>query len=337
MRISIEPKVSIGIPVFNGAKTLTKTIEAAINQDYTNLEIIISDNNSTDETQSIAENFQKKDSRIKYIRQEKNYGMTANFSKVFEYATGDFFMWAAHDDQHDPTFISKCLPLLVSNPEAGLCVPRTQAYFRGAVAWVSSMKTFSNIDSKSKLYKETLRHFPAVGMYGLYRSSKVAKTQLWGNFTGADLVFVQDLTLHADIVFCEEILFSYFEREKWNTLEQDYVNIYGNSKIPWYYSPFFIVLVKQTITIFHSQNSFFEKIKLLGVLLRYQSGQAMIKVSLKLLKITAPLKFKQQLAEKFYWRFIHNPNIDVKDMPVFIERNVLPMVGIRSDNVERNL
>ena len=116
MRISIEPKVSIGIPVFNGANTLTKTIEAAINQDYTNLEIIISDNNSTDDTQSIAENFQKKDSRIKYIRQEKNYGMTANFSKVFEYATGDFFMWAAHDDQHDPTFISKCLPLLVSNP-----------------------------------------------------------------------------------------------------------------------------------------------------------------------------------------------------------------------------
>jgi glycosyltransferase involved in cell wall biosynthesis len=243
--ISSEPKVSIGIPVFNGAKTLAKTIEAAINQDYKNLEIIISDNCSTDETQLIAEEFQKKDSRIRYIRQEINYGMTANFSKVFENSTGEFFMWAAHDDQHEPTFISRCLPLLLSNPEAGLCVPKTQAYFRGEVTWVSSMKTFKGIDSRVKLYNETLKHFPAVGMYGLYRSSKVAKTYLWRNFTGADLVFVQDLTLHGNIIICEEILFSYFEREKWNTLEQDYANIYGTSKIPWYYSPFLVVLEKQ--------------------------------------------------------------------------------------------
>jgi glycosyltransferase involved in cell wall biosynthesis len=178
--ISSEPKVSIGIPVFNGAKTLAKTIEAAINQDYKNLEIIISDNCSTDETQLIAEEFQKKDSRIRYIRQEINYGMTANFSKVFENSTGEFFMWAAHDDQHEPTFISRCLPLLLSNPEAGLCVPKTQAYFRGEVTWVSSMKTFKGIDSRIKLYNETLKHFPAVGMsrHLLPRKLMVAFTPL---------------------------------------------------------------------------------------------------------------------------------------------------------------
>lgn len=336
MRISIEPKVSIGIPVFNGAKTLTRTIEAAINQDYTNLEIIISDNCSTDETQAIAEAFQSKDSRVKYVRQEKNYGMTANFSKVFEYSTGEFFMWAAHDDQHDPTFISKCLPLLLSDPESGLCVPKTQAYFRGEVTWVSSMKTFTGIGSRGKLYKETLKHFPAVGMYGLYRSSKVAKTQLWRNFTGADLVFVQDLVLHGNIVVCEEILFSYFEREEWNSLEQDYLNIYGTSKIPWYYSPFLIVLEKQINTIFHSQNSFALKIKLLGVLLRYQLGQAVIKVSLKLLKILTSSKLKQQITVQFYWRVMHNPNIEVKNRYAFLQRNILPMLGMRSHSEDGN-
>lgn len=332
----MEPKVSIGIPVFNGAKTLTKTIEAAINQDYTNLEIIISDNCSTDETQAIAEAFQSKDSRIKYIRQEKNCGMNANFSKVFEYATGDFFMWAAHDDQHDLTFISKCLPLLLSNPESGLCVPRVRAYFHGEVTWVSSMKTFTRIGSKVKLYEETLKHFPAVGMYGLYRRSKVAKTQLWRNFTGADLVFVQDLVLHGDIVVCEEILFSYFEREKWNSLEQDYLNIYGTSKIPWFYSPFLIVIEKQINTIFRSKNSFTLKIKLLGVLLRFQLGQVVIKVSLKLLKILTPSKLKQHIAVRFYWRFMHNPNIEVKNETAFLHRNILPMLGIRSQIEDRN-
>lgn len=336
MQKSTEPKVSIGIPVFNGAKTLAKTIEAAIIQDYKNLEIIISDNCSTDDTQAIAEAFQSRDSRIKYIRQEKNYGMTANFSKVFEYATGEFFMWAAHDDQHDPAFISKCLPLLLSDPEAGLCVPRTQAYFRGEVTWVSSMKTFTRIRSRVELYKETLKHFPAVGMYGLYRSSKVAKTQLWRNFTGADLVFVQDLVLHGNIAICEDILFSYFERDTWNTLEQDYVNIYGTSKIPWYYSPFLVVLEKQMNTILHSQNSFPIKIKLLGVLFSFQLNQVAIKTTLKLLKILTPAKFKQQIGLQFYWRFMHNPNIEVKNVPAFFQRNILPMVGMRSVDIVGN-
>lgn len=337
MQKSTEPKVSIGIPVFNGAKTLAKTIESAINQNYTNLEIIISDNCSTDGTQAIAEAYKSRDSRIKYIRQEKNYGMTANFSKVFEYATGEFFMWAAHDDQHDPAFISKCLPILLRDPEAGLCVPRTQAYFRGEVTWVSSMKTFTRIRSRAKLYEETLKHFPAVGMYGLYRSSRVAKTQLWRNFTGADLVFVQDLVLHGNIAICEDILFSYFERDTWNTLEQDYANIYGTSKVPWFYSPFLVVLVKQINTIFHSENSFPSKFKLLGVLFRFQLGEIAKKATLKLLKTLTPAKFKQQVGLQFYWRFMHNPNIEVRNLSAFLQRNVLPMVGMRSVNIEGNL
>ncbi len=327
---SNTPKVSIGIPVFNGAKTLAKTIAAAVNQDHTNLEIIISDNCSTDDTQAIAESFQSKDSRIRYVRQDQNYGMTANFNKVFEYATGEFFMWAAHDDQHESTFISKCLPFLISQPEAGLCVPRTQTYFRGEVSWVSSMKTFTGIQSRIKLYKETLKHFPAVGMYGLYRTSKVAKTNLLRKFTGADLVFVQDLTLHGNIVICEDILFSYYERETWNTLEQDYANIYGTSKMPWFYSPFLLVFWKQAITLMYSENTLITKIRLLGVLMRFQSGQLVTKTSLKLLKSLAPARLRKQLAVKFYWKFMHNPNIEVINISAFLERNALPMVGIRS-------
>jgi len=333
---STPPKVSIGIPVFNGANTLAKTISAAINQDYTNLEIIVSDNCSTDGTQVIAEGFQSKDSRIRYIRQEQNYGMTANFNKVFEYATGEYFMWAAHDDQHESTFISKCLPFLMSHPEAGLCVPRTQTYFRGEVSWISNMKTFAGIQSRIKLYNETLKHFPAVGMYGLYRSSKITNTHLLRNFTGADLVFVQDLVLHGDIVICEDILFSYYERETWNTLEEDYANIYGTSKMPWFYSPFLIVFWKQANTVIHSQNTLITRVKLLGVLIRFQSGQVVTKVSLKLLKSLAPPRLRKQLAVKFYWKFMHNPNIEVKNSSAFLERNVLPMVGIRSKNKDRN-
>ena len=329
MSVSSIPKVSIGIPVYNGAKTLASTIEAAINQDYGNLEIIISDNCSTDETQIIAESYQAKDPRIKYVRQEKNFGMTSNFSKVFEYSTGEFFMWAAHDDRHAPNFISSCLPYLLKDTEAGLCVPKTRAYYRDQVSWISNMKSFSGINTRTKLFSETLRHFPAVGMYGLYRRSVIQKTGLWRNFTGADLVFIQDLTLHGDIVTCDEILFSYFERETWNTLDQDYVNIYGAAIKPWYYSPFLIVLGNQISIIVKSENSFSIKMRLLGVLVRYQLGQVARKLALKLLRVVTPDKYRVSLASKFYWKFMHNPNIEVIDMSAFTERNVMPMIGLR--------
>ena len=331
MSVSSIPKVSIGIPVYNGANTLASTIEAAINQDYENLEIIISDNCSTDETQIIAESYRAKDSRIKYVRQEKNFGSTANFSKVFEYSTGEFFMWAAHDDQHSSIFISSCLPILLKDTEAGLCIPKTQAFFRSEINWTSSIKTFSGIDTRIKLFKETLRHFPAVGIYGLYRSSVIQKTGLWKNFLGADLVFIQRLSLHGNIVASDELLFSYFERETWNTLNQDYANIFGGPKKPWFYSPFLVVVRNQLDSIMKSDNKFHIKLQLLRVLINYQIGQVIQKVTLKLLRIIIPQKHRILVLSRFYWKYMHNPNVEVVNKSAYIEHNILPMVGLRSD------
>lgn len=135
--------------------------------------------------------------------------------------------------------------------------------------------------------------------------------------------------MHGDIVTCNEILFSYYERETWNTLNQDYVNIHGATKKPWYYSPFLIVLGNQISIIVKSENSLFIKMRLLGVLVRYQLGQVARKLTLKLLKIVIPEKYKVSLVSKFYWKFMHNPNIEVINMPAFIERNVMPMIGLR--------
>ena len=331
LSVSSIPKVSIGIPVYNGAKTLASTIEAAINQDYENLEIIISDNCSTDGTQIIAESYCAKDPRIKYVRQEKNLGMTANFSRVFEYSTGEFFMWAAHDDQHSSIFVSSCLPILLKETEAGLCVPKTQAFFRNEINWISSMKTFSGIDTRTKLFRETLKHFPAVGMYGLYRSSVIQKTGLWKNFLGADLVFIQSLSLHGNIVTSDELLFSYFERETWNTLNQDYANIFGSPKKPWFYSPFLVVARNQLDSIMKSDNRFYIKLQLLGVLINYQIGQVIQKMTLKLLRIIIPQKHRILVLSRFYWKYMHNPNVEVVNKSAYLEHNILPMVGLSPD------
>src|SRR5215210_4761461 len=92
------PLISIGMPVYNGEKYLSLAIASIIEQDYQNIELIISDNASTDKTPEICKAYQQTDPRIKYYRNQENLGTAKNFKLVFELSKSDYFMWAAHDD-----------------------------------------------------------------------------------------------------------------------------------------------------------------------------------------------------------------------------------------------
>lgn len=93
-----KPLVSIGLPVFNGEEYLFQALQSLVEQSYMNIEILISDNASDDATWDIIQSFSALDSRIKPIRQDENIGASANYQFVLREATGDFFMWASHDD-----------------------------------------------------------------------------------------------------------------------------------------------------------------------------------------------------------------------------------------------
>lgn len=105
------PKVSVGMPVFNGEQFLRKSIESIINQNYKDIEVIISDNCSTDNTGSICLEYASRDSRIRYIRQPKNYGSINNFTTLLSQARGQYFMWAGADDLIDVNWISSLLEI----------------------------------------------------------------------------------------------------------------------------------------------------------------------------------------------------------------------------------
>lgn len=111
----IRPKITIGLPVYNGAKFIHNAIRSLLEQSYTNFELIISDNASTDQTESICQNFVRVDKRIKYIRQETNRGIVWNFNYVLLQADTEYFMWAAADDVWHPEFIQRNLGFLEKN------------------------------------------------------------------------------------------------------------------------------------------------------------------------------------------------------------------------------
>ena len=118
-----SPKVTIGMPVYNGEKFLSNAIDCFLAQSYTNFELIISDDGSTDSTSKICTEYAAKDSRIKYIRHAKNLGLEAlggqsglpNFNFVLSQASSPYFMWAGVDDNWEPEFIEKNVNFLEAN------------------------------------------------------------------------------------------------------------------------------------------------------------------------------------------------------------------------------
>ena len=110
------PSVSIGMPVFNGERTLLAALDSLLAQSFTDFELIISDNASTDQTESICREYAARDNRIRYVRQGTNIGAAANFKFVLAEARGEYFMWAACDDMRSPNFVEVNARFLSANP-----------------------------------------------------------------------------------------------------------------------------------------------------------------------------------------------------------------------------
>jgi glycosyltransferase involved in cell wall biosynthesis len=114
--------ISICMPVYNGGETLKSSLSSLLAQTYKNIELIISDNASTDNTSIICKEFVKKDPRVRYIKQKTNIGSINNFQAVLKEAKGEYFMWAADDDWWHPDFILHLKNILDKNPEYGLAM-----------------------------------------------------------------------------------------------------------------------------------------------------------------------------------------------------------------------
>lgn len=115
------PLVSIGMPVYNGERTIRQALQSILAQSHTHLELCISDNASTDRTREICEEFAQRDPRIRYHRQERNLGAAANFKYVLDQARGNYFMWAAADDLRSPDFVASNVWFLEQHPDYVLC------------------------------------------------------------------------------------------------------------------------------------------------------------------------------------------------------------------------
>lgn len=315
--------------MFNGERHISRALDSLLEQDYANLEIIISDNGSTDATPEICREYAHKDPRIKYNRSEKNMGILYNFNRVFELSKGKYFMWAAHDDKRERSFVNACVRKMEQSSGAVLCQVHTASYIEGReeLLRVATLDSFANVSGLAGRYRETLKRLPAVALYGLYRSSAMRQTHMLRKSMSTELAFIQELSIYGDFIQVPEVLFTYFGRPKWNTVEQDYSAALGGQNKPWWYLPFFILFCDHFSRIAGARISFLRKFQLWGVLIQDQARQVFLKLLIKSAGSLCPAGSKERVGEAIYWRWLHNPNTRVANDGLFRERIIKPMLG----------
>lgn len=126
---SRPPLVSVGIPTYNRHLLIARAIVSVLRQDYPNVEIVVSDNCSTDSTSSVCLELAASDVRIRYVRQPHNIGATRNFNAVLAQATGEFFMWLGDDDWIDVGYVGSCVKPLICDQTMSL-VSGASKYYR---------------------------------------------------------------------------------------------------------------------------------------------------------------------------------------------------------------
>jgi glycosyltransferase involved in cell wall biosynthesis len=317
----MNPLVSVGVPVYNGEKSLAVALASILEQDYENVEVIISDNGSTDATSEICARFEKEDARIKYWRSETNNGSIWNFNRVFTLSSGKYFMWLAHDDRKEPSFIRTCVSALEQNPKAVLCASHVATWIEGSdeLMYQMTLDSFSSKRQVAERYKECLLHYPALAFYGLLRADSVRKTGLLKKSIASDVVFVQEMSLYGEFIQVAEVLFNYYGRKTWNSIEDDYLNYFGERK-PWWYVPFVVLFVKHWQRIGCAPVSFPTKCRLRSLLVAHHVKQVALKMAIRGLRAACKDRWRDSWRKKFYWSWMHDPNIRVASETLFEQR-----------------
>ena len=226
------PRVSIGLPVYNGANYVAESIDSLLNQTYQDFELIISDNASTDETEEICRGYAARDPRVRYFRQTRNLGCALNSNFVFRESRGEYFKWISHDDLHAPRFVESCVEVLDRDPSVVICCPkgilideRGQEIIikqrDGRNYWVTSSgaeldirpydrpRRLDSRDAGVRFRDLILYTNWCLEIYGLVRREALARTSLHGTYHGTDKRILAELSLMGRFALLDEIMLFY--------------------------------------------------------------------------------------------------------------------------------
>lgn len=198
------PLVSIGLPLYNGVDYLADTLSSLTSQSYSNLEIIIVDNASTDGSIDICQTFALRDKRVRIHRNNENLGSARNYNLAVALASGKYFKWVAHEDPIAPTAIKRCVEVLEKRPEVIMAYPRT-IFIDGSGDLIEYHSDGFHLASskphvrlRHSLYSSAWCH----PVFGLVRRHILNQTGLIGDYPSSNKVLLSEFALRGQ---CYEV------------------------------------------------------------------------------------------------------------------------------------
>jgi glycosyltransferase involved in cell wall biosynthesis len=206
------PALTVGLPVYNGEVYLRDAMDALLRQTYTDFELVISDNASTDSTAQICQEYAANDERIRYVRQPENIGAAPNHNVLVSYARGRYFKWASHDDLYAPTLLEACIAALDDHPEAVLAHCADAVIDETGAVVERPPYLLDTHDPRAAVRLRSLLRCPGGNdFYGVIRTEVLRNVRPHGTYYNADRTFMAGLVLAGPFAHVPETL--YFRRE----------------------------------------------------------------------------------------------------------------------------
>ncbi|MFT7473555.1 MAG: glycosyltransferase involved in cell wall biosynthesis [Verrucomicrobiales bacterium] len=226
--MTTTPRLSIGVPVYNGEDYIAEALTSHLEQDFTDFEIVVSDNCSDDATPQIVKEFVEADPRVSYTRNEDNIGGPANFNRLFRLTSGELFRWAAADDRIEPGYLSKVIAMMDDNPEivighadSLLIDPKSEPMlemdqgFLGGDGYLEAIKLhppegddrFQSPHPHKRVDAVINNNHRNFYIFGIMRRATMMQTRLHGAFYGGDRTFLVEMAMRGTLEKIPEALF----------------------------------------------------------------------------------------------------------------------------------
>jgi glycosyltransferase involved in cell wall biosynthesis len=192
------PRVSVGMPVYNGEEFIHQAIDSILQQTFEDLELVISDNASTDKSEQICREYAAKDKRVRYIRNEKNIGASDNYNAVYLNSDSEYFKWVSCSDICEEHFLEKCIEVLDADPSVILSYPKTVLFektIEDGQVFVDNMHIMD--DNACVRYQQFMDRVQLNNaMNGVLRSKALKHSALIKPFFSSDTALMAELALY---------------------------------------------------------------------------------------------------------------------------------------------
>jgi glycosyltransferase involved in cell wall biosynthesis len=210
--MTADPRLTVGLPVYNGANYLAESIESLLGQSFEDFELIISDNASTDDTADICRSYQKQDPRIRYVRQPHNIGLAPNHNFTVDQARGELFKWASNDDLYGRDLLKLCVDALDADPRVVLAHSWTAMIDGSGTVTKAIEYSLATASSHApKRFRSALFANGGDDTGGVVRTEVLRRTPLLGSYHHSDRTVMTEVALHGPFYQVPDWL--YFRRD----------------------------------------------------------------------------------------------------------------------------